>query len=587
MTLNQALALSNSRKGVTPLRVHFLVCGFQPLHLATLLRAALLERFQGDVDLRTGLYGDFYGNLEAACHSGAVASAVSFEWSDLDPRLGLRAAGGWTSAVRASILADAPQRFTRLLKSLENLGRRMPVAILPPVLPLPPIGGTASPHRSSFDLELSQLLSSFLVEASHLPGIRIVVAPHPEPGTPTGNTVLDARMELMAGFPYTVAQANAMATSLAATLWPAPPKKGLITDLDDTLWHGIVGEIGPDAVSWSQESHSQVHGLYQQMLGQLSDSGILLAICSKNQLSTVETALQRRDLLVKPDAFFPVMANWGAKSAGIAQILRTWNIDADAVVFIDDNPMELEEVHQAFPGITPLLFRKKDPNAVWDLLGTLRDLFGRPVLTDEDRLRAASIRAGAIMKESAGEDSGSPEFLRSLDGTVTLTWQVAPSDTRPLELINKTNQFNLNGQRIAEGEWQQILQNPRTVLVVVSYADKFGPLGKIAVAVGTQENGVLHLTHWVMSCRAFSRKLEYHTLDGLFRTTGAPEIVFDVHATPKNSPLQEFLQAAGITPGEDGVWRLSRHTFESQARDLPHSVTDQIAAYPTAVDPKS
>ena len=120
--------------------------------------------------------------------------------------------------------------------------------------------------------------------------------------------------------------------------------------------------------------------------------------------------------------------------------------------------MELEEVQRTHPGITCLRFPTKDAAAVWNLLGELRDLFGKPVLTEEDRLRQSSIRASAQIQELT-EGAASPEFLGTLQGTVTIDWGVDSSDKRPLELINKTNQFNLNGVRIEEGEWRRRLED--------------------------------------------------------------------------------------------------------------------------------
>jgi len=57
--------------------------------------------------------------------------------------------------------------------------------------------------------------------------------------------------------------------------------KGLITDLDGTLWLGIVGETGVAGVSWSLAEHAQIHGLYQQLLRHFSEMGVLLAVASK------------------------------------------------------------------------------------------------------------------------------------------------------------------------------------------------------------------------------------------------------------------------------------------------------------------
>jgi len=575
MTLNQALAIINSRTPSGEADIYYLACGFEPLHLGTLLKAHLLQRLpeQKNVDLHHGVYGDLRGNIDAAAQSQAIAAAVVLEWSDIDPRLGLRSSGGWSNEAKADIISNCLQRYTHLETAIESLAARMPVAIAPPSLPLPPIGNTIRAQSSPLELELEQHLTAFLLRLSQLSGVRIVQRQRLEA------SCLDPKMELLAGFPYTVSFANGLASSLATVLCQPVPKKGLITDLDDTFWSGLVGEVGVEGISWSQERHTQAHGLYQQMLGHLAACGVLLAVCSKNETSTVEAALARKDLFLNPESLFPVHANWGPKSASIAQILKTWNIAADAVVFVDDNPMELEEVLRTHPGITCLRFPTKDAAAVWNLLGELRDLFGKPVLTEEDRLRQASIRASAQIQEMT-ENAASPEFLRTLQGTVTLDWSVDSSDKRPLDLINKTNQFNLNGLRIGEGEWYRHLENHSTVLAVTSYQDKFGPLGKVAVLLGTQNGATVTVSHWVMSCRAFSRRLEHHTLDALFQQSNAQEVEFAFKGTERNQPLQEFFQSLGISADQEGRYRISRPCFLEQCGVLPHQVSN-LTSKPT------
>jgi len=273
------------------------------------------------------------------------------------------------------------------------------VALAPPSLPLPPIGNTIRAQSSVLELELEQQLARFLLRISRVSGVRVVERSRIEPAVAS----LDARMELIAGFPYTVPFASALAASLVDVLCQPAPKKGLITDLDGTLLSGVAGEIGVDAISWSQEHHTQTHGLYQQMLGHLASCGVLLAACSKNEMTTAEAALARKDLFLNAESLFPVCANWGQKSASVGRILDTWNIAADAVVFVDDSPMELDEVERAYPGVTCLAFPGKDPAAVWNLLGRLRDLFGKPELMEEDRLRQSSIRASAQVREMAAD----------------------------------------------------------------------------------------------------------------------------------------------------------------------------------------
>jgi FkbH-like protein len=195
------------------------------------------------------------------------------------------------------------------------------------------------------------------------------------------------------------------------------------------------------------------------------------------------------------------------------------------------------------------------------------------MVMEEDRLRAASIRASAHILEMT-DDAASPDFLRTLQGTVTLDWSSDSSDKRALELINKTNQFNLNGLRIGEGEWTRHLEDANTVLAVASYQDKFGPLGKIAVLLGSRHGAKVKVSHWVMSCRAFSRRLEHHTLDGLFQHSNAEEVEFAFKATERNQPLHEFFAALEIDPDPEGAYRISRSGFLEQRGDLPHQVSN-------------
>jgi len=567
MKLNEALAVIRSRGSAGASRVHFLACGFEPLHLATFFRARLLQRLPGDnVDVLTGSYGDLPGNLGLAAASPAVAAAIVIEWSDLDPRLGLRGTAGWSAEVKSNITQTVQRSLDRIASGLTALASRMPVAVAPPSLPLPPIGHTIRAQESLIELELRNQLAQFMLRIAGRPGVRVVHFPAAE-------ACLDAKMELLAGFPYTLPFASDLAGALVDVLWQRTPLKGLITDLDETLWSGIAGEAGSEGVTWHQEHHTQTHGLYQQMLAHLADCGVLLAVCSKNEPAVAETTLARPDLFVRSEKFFPVCANWEPKSKSVARVLKAWNIAADAVVFVDDSPMELEEVKHAFPDITCLRFDGHAPEKVWSLLGELRDLFGKPLLTEEDRLRGASLRSAAQIAE-IGEASASEDFLEELKGAVTLDCRADAVDVRPIELINKTNQFNLNGRRIAEGEWRRLLADPNTILAVVSYTDRFGPLGKVAVLVGSRCARTIRISHWVMSCRAFSRRLEHHTLDALFRRGTVEDVEFAFESTARNAPMRDFFQSLGVCPDRDGTIRIGREHFYSRCGVLPHRLTE-------------
>jgi predicted enzyme involved in methoxymalonyl-ACP biosynthesis len=107
----------------------------------------------------------------------------------------------------------------------------------------------------------------------------------------------------------------------------------------------------------------------------------------------------------------------------------------------------------------------------------------------------------------------------------------------------------------------------------VSYKDKYGPLGKIAVLAGRVVGSVLTLDAWVMSCRAFSRRIEHRCLEELFARFSLKEIVGNFVPTAKNGPIQEFLtDVLGHEPQANCV--ISRGAYMANRRDTFQKVLE-------------
>jgi FkbH-like protein len=538
MRLAEALQIVGQPAGERQRHIH-LLCGFEPLHLATFLKAHVRQRFPEDsVSVHTGLYGDLEGNIQRASQISAEGAIAVIEWSDLDQRLGFRNSGGWGAQSLDDIAAQAQEKSLRIESHLVALAQAMPVTVVTPTLSLPPLTHLPPAQTGAFELRLNAILIEFLQRVLGRSRIKLLNASTLAISSPQ-SARHDAKMDLQTGFPYTLTHADSLAQLSVSCLFPASPKKGLITDLDQTLWKGILGDAGVDGVSWSLEGKSQAHALYQQVLASLAESGVLIAIASKNDPKLVEMALQRPDLLIQPTQIFPVEAGWGAKSEAVARILKAWNIGADSVVFVDDSSMELAEVSEKHPGIECLPFPSHDPPAIVALLQHLRTRFGKEDIREEDRLRLQSLRVAAEFDKDAPAEA-SADFLARLDAKVTFEASGA-DETRALELVNKTNQFNLNGVRYTEADWKSRFNRPDTFLTTVSYKDRFGPLGRIAVLGGYQDDGRCVVDIWVMSCRAFSRHIEFQSLRHLFAKSGASGIHFLFKATERNGPLQSFL----------------------------------------------
>ncbi len=572
MKLAEALSIVQKTSAELPEFKVVLACGITPLHLQNYL-AAHLQSLREDrkVRISRGLFGDIAGTLEQLAAQSPQAAVLVIEWQDLDPRLGYRQLGGWGEQRLASAVANAETMLQRLEKGIAALPESTALAVSLPTLPLPPGFHTVGWHASQIEIALERAAADFALRISRRPSVRVLNRARLEVVSPPAGRY-DFRSDLNTGFPYTMAHADALGNALARLIALPPPKKGLITDLDDTFWAGLVGEVGHENVCWDLASHAQLHGLYQQMLAGLADHGILVAIASKNSPEVVNQALSRSDLVINKEKIFPIEVHWDAKSGSVARILKAWNIGADSVVFVDDSPMELEEVRAAFPEIECLLFPKNDYSAALSFLQRLRDLFGKPSLSEEDRFRLDSIRVNQELAKTNGNAAESPEhFLASLEATLTLEYNPPATDKRVVELVNKTNQFNLNGIRYTEAEWQEAAQAPGAFVLAVSYADKFGPLGKIGVLSGRRDGERLHVRTWVMSCRAFSRRIEHACISELFRHFGGEEILLDFKVTKKNGPISDFLsQFAGAV--QTGPVAIERSVFEAKCPRLYHKI---------------
>jgi FkbH-like protein len=535
--------------------------------LSAHLRTLLPDR---RVNVRPGLYGDCLGNLDRCRQSPLDGTAVVLEWADLDPRLGLRHAGGWPPSALPDVLAGVDAQAERFRNAVVRAAAHAPVVMCLPTLPLPPLGFAPGGLLSEFEAGLQARIAGLAAELTAQPGVRLVSPQRLDQLSPPGER-LDVRGDLLSGFPYRTAHASALAGQLAGLLHLTPPKKGIITDLDDTLWRGLLGEAGEAGVSWGLDRQSHGHALYQQLLQSLADAGALVAVASKNDPARVEAAFRREDLLLNPQSIFPVEAHWGPKSESVRRILRAWNVGADGVVFVDDSPLELAEVRAAHPGIETFLFPRDNDQAIYDLLWGLRDLFGRPALREEDGLRLESLRRAAEADAASEEEADRDSFLKGVEAQLVFHEGGAVPDPRALELVNKTNQFNLNGRRFTEGEWLARRQRPGSFLYLVSYRDKFGPLGKIAEFGGRREGTTLRVDVWVMSCRAFSRRIEYQCVEFLFERFAVEEIAFEFEATARNGPLQEFF-AGVLGEAPSGPVRLLRDEFTGKRPPLFHKV---------------
>ena len=559
LTVRQALRMTAgaAADGTDATRDIFLCTSFTASHLTTLLAAYHLREHSTAAAVQVGGYGDLADNLARGLTSGADVVLALVEWQDLDPRLGRREAVSSELPAPDDLVRTAQLRAARIVEVVQSSQRAVRVVVQLPTLALPPEVADSMLRIGHLEARLEKVAADLAVDLTQVPHCVVV----PRTRAPEG---YDARADALTGHVYTPTQASRLSQALMRVVAPPSPKKGVITDLDDTLWRGIVGDDGAEAVHWDLDNGSHPHAQYQRLLRALAARGVLVAIASKNDVDTAEAALARDDILLPPDAYFPVVASWGPKSASVSQILRTWNISAEDVVFVDDSATEIAEVSSVHPGITSIEFPTRDAAAVSRVLYELNERFASEIRTEEDLLRLRSIKSSAHMDRASEALPDEIGFLRDLAGVVTMDPGQGWESDRALTLVNKTNQFNLAARRYSANEWQAANTRDDAVHITVEYEDRFGRLGTISVLTGVLGVDALRVDTWVMSCRAFARAIEHHVLGWIFDHLRPASILVSYERTPRNAPMHEFLEQCGF---DLDTRILTRESFHEAAGD--------------------
>ena len=324
-------------------------------------------------------------------------------------------------------------------------------------------------------------------------------------------------------------------------------KKGLVLDLDNTLWGGVIGEVGAQGVELSTETPGgMAYSEFQQYLRQLEDLGILLNVASKNEESIALTGFERSDSPLKRKDFLCFKANWEPKSQNIAKIAQEINILPESLVFVDDNPAEREIVRQQLPAVTIANF-----SAPEEMIASLdrAGYFEVTALSADDAKRNEMYRQN-LQRAAAQQSFGSyDDYLRSLEMTAKLGSFDPPHAERITQLINKTNQFNLTTRRYTAQEVESLIGNPDAVTLYGRLEDKFGDNGLVSAMIGSISGDTCTVDLWIMSCRVFKRNLEQTMMDEFVRRCagrGVKKVVGHYLPTAKNLLVKEIYGTMGF-----------------------------------------
>jgi len=347
--------------------------------------------------------------------------------------------------------------------------------------------------------------------------------------------------------------------------------KCLVLDLDNTLWGGVIGDDGMAGIALGQGSAvGEAHLAFQRYALELSRRGVILAVCSKNEEAIALEAFENHpEMLLRRSHLASFVANWDDKASNLRRIAAELNIGLDSLVLADDSPFERNLVRRELPQVAvPEL--PEDPAGYAPCIAAA-GYFECLDVTAEDQERTRQYRANAEREQLRQTVTDTTAYL----ATLQMELHCRPFDQlglpRIVQLINKTNQFNLTTQRYTEPEVQAVVGDTSALHLQLRLLDRFGDNGIIAVVIGklaaAQE---LRLETWLMSCRVLGRQVEAATLNVLARRAremGARTLIGIYRPTAKNALVKAHYASLGFelaseTAGES-TWRLDLDKFKA------------------------
>lgn len=363
----------------------------------------------------------------------------------------------------------------------------------------------------------------------------------------------DARLFLATRLPVATAAQPTYARALvrsAAALF-RPPRKVLCTDLDNTLWGGVLGEEGWAGIASGTAFPGNCFQQYQRYLKQLAARGILLVAVSKNNPGDVEEVFAKRasDLLLGLDDFTARKVGWSDKTDALRELAAELSLGLDSFVFVDDHPVECEAMRQQLPEVATVCLPADQPWRFVELLAA-EAFFDTVAVTEADTQRTEAYRAQAKRSQLASAAGSREEFLQSLGIICT----VLPVEQAPLargvQLLAKTNQFNLTTRRHGAGQVERFATDG--VAMAIRVRDRFGDAGVVGLALIAPETGnsSWRIDSFLLSCRVIGRGIETAMLAEiatLARQAGMHRIVGEYIPSPKNALCANFYLDHGFS----------------------------------------
>lgn len=356
-----------------------------------------------------------------------------------------------------------------------------------------------------------------------------------------------SKMWYLASMPYSLEAIKILANRVEKTIFNIlhVRKKVLVLDLDNTLWGGVLGEEGAHGIVIGESGKGLIYKDTQLLLKNIKNTGVLLTIVSKNNYSDVEHAFEvNKHMILSLNDFVSIKCNWEPKSKNIIDISNELNLGLESFVFLDDNPLEREEVRLSISEITIADFPEKIENYPSTIEKMYYDHFFLDSLTNEDLEKSDQYIAESKRVQIQKNSSTLDDFIKSLDIEVNLFHASDSNIQRISQLTQKTNQFNLVTNRYSVEELRSYMDDGNEI-IAADVKDRFGNSGLVFVLMINFKDDIAEIDNMLMSCRVMGKKIENSIMkcveDYLF-LKGVKVIKAQYKPTNKNIPVENLME---------------------------------------------
>jgi len=367
--------------------------------------------------------------------------------------------------------------------------------------------------------------------------------------------VFDFRFYQSSKAPYTISFFKTYIRAIESTILKVTGKvkKAIIFDCDNTLWKGVVGEDGIENIQMSANtSFGKAFYDVQCIAKHLSKNGILVGLCSKNNLSDVEEVINKhKDMILSNEDIIIKRVNWNDKATNLQEIAAELNIGVDSILFVDDSDYEINLVKERFPDLKTFQVPKNSylyKNGLLDFVYQNTSL----VVSVEDLKKTEQYKEQFVREIAKNNFDSMDSYISSLKIKLDIHKNNQSQVPRVSQLTQKTNQFNLTTVRYTEIEIEEFINSNTKHVFTAAVSDKFGDSGLTVVCIVfiDKDGAIATIDSLLMSCRIIGRNIEFVFMDQVFqflRSVGVKIIDSKFISTAKNNQVSDFYEKLGFS----------------------------------------